>query len=129
VYLDASVKKIRSEFGVLRGRAPANLRTRPDISVWYKSDADLRAIIEIKHAWNLAPIKLDAKKVEKYVRQSGAAGYILAYSEAEGTNNCEILENRFEKWAQSISWRVRDVRTGTSDLDDWGWGIGLLRCD
>jgi hypothetical protein len=129
VYIDASIKKMKLDFDALPGRPAANLRTRPDISVWYKNNSGLKAVIEVKRAWSLAPIQTDATKVAKYLGQCSAlkTGYILAYTEAKGKNRANTLENRFDNWATSISWKLLDMRIGVSESDDWAWGMGLMR--
>jgi hypothetical protein len=129
VYIDASIRKMKMDFDALPGRPASNLRTRPDIAVCHKHVSGLRAVIEIKRAWNLAPIQRDATKVARYLRQCGApkVGYLLVYSEAKGKNRVDTLENRFRIWAHRISWQLLTLRTGVSEIDDWAWGMGLLR--
>jgi hypothetical protein len=131
VYIDTSLKKIVQDIGRRhRGRPSTNIRQRPDISVWFKTSDTLRAVIEIKRAWQFRPVRLDAMKLTKYLRQKGAAGtgYLLVYSEINGQRRRVKLRNRFEKWANRLSWTLVGHIVRTSHVDtDWAWGFALMR--
>jgi hypothetical protein len=62
IYVDASIKKLLSDIERGPGRPTVGVKQRPDISVWHKTVGTLRAAIEIKRAYNFAPIISDAKK-------------------------------------------------------------------
>lgn len=131
VYMGASLKKAKMDFSMTwPGRPPNNSRQRPDISVWHKADDTLRAIIEIKRAWSIEPLQRDAFKIFKCLSQKGApkCGYILVYSEASGGRRLTKLDNKFYSWAETLSWKLLDVRSGISDSPDCAWGFALMRC-
>lgn len=129
VYIDTSIKKLKSELERGPGRPAANSRQRPDISVWLKSSDRLRAVIEIKRSWSVGPIRRDAQKIQKYLAQKQAprAGYIVVYSEAKGDQREDKLIQRFRDWAGKIKWKLCGFETSTSGDPEWAWGIALLR--
>jgi hypothetical protein len=120
VYMDTSVKKTqRDEENPRRGRPPNNIRQRPDISVWYRSSDTLRAIIEAKLTFSghVGRIQDDATKVETLVKQKRAgSGYLLVYSEANGDEREQELQDRFRHWATEIDWSLLDMKASTSGL-------------
>jgi hypothetical protein len=133
VYVDASKKKVLRDMASERGRPRLDLRERPDISVWSKTTGRLRAIVEIKRAYNRAPLKQDAVKVERHLCASRGAntGYMLVYSEAKAwarMDRLEFLERRFSNWSQNLSWRCVGMEFGTAGDEQWAWGFCLLRC-
>ena len=133
VYVDTSTKRVRVDMKRGPGRPTDDLRKRLDISIWNKSDNRLRAIIEIKRSWTVAPVKKDAVKIEKYLKskQRPRAGYILAYSEAKKNgqlDRVEFLEQRFAKWQKALAWKRIHSIFGTKGDDEWAWGFCLFRC-
>ena len=54
--------------------------------MWNKFDDGLRAVIEVKRAWNFGAVSRDGEKLAKYLRQKAAAktGYVIVYSEFKG---------------------------------------------
>jgi len=130
VYIDCSIKKIRSDMDCGSGRPPANGSERPDISVWHKSDNSLRAGIEIKRAYHCAPVKKDARRLTRWLsHESGPrAGYVLVYSESKGRNCIRTLERRFEAWSDDIGWSLKGSAIDRDqDEEGWTWGVCLLR--
>lgn len=132
VYVDASLKKSKSQMRRRVGRPASGMGRRPDISVWAKTGASLRAVVEIKQAWNINPVVADAKKVETMLKKVRGvkAGYILVYSDAKKWANKDrvaFLKNRFNSWAKKIAWQCVGMRTGTVGDDKWAWGFCLLR--
>lgn len=141
VYIDATIKKLRSDTVPTPGRPSRNFRKRPDIAVWYKDDVTLRAIIEIKRAWNFAPVYSDAQKIKNILKSKNfvKVGYLVIYSEIMKKLNCRnssvesiaIMQERFENWTGKLGpmWSLLHVHIDPSNNNsDWIWGIGLLRC-
>jgi hypothetical protein len=135
VFLDTSIQKVLAELKPSPGPALKIRRQRPDISIWNKTkkngDYRLRAIIEIKRAWNSHTINGDAKKIEIHLRhkRSAGSGYILAYGDARPGRLVDPekqLQKRFKKWAARRSWSLigLDIRKAA----DSARGFCLLRC-
>ena len=101
IYVDASHNKIKADQDERRlGRPPGNEHERPDISVWFKTSNELRAIIEIKLAYRFAGVNSDATKIRKILRhKQSALGYLLVYSEEY---KLETLKQRFRKWKDRL---------------------------
>jgi hypothetical protein len=130
VYIDASIKKVRSDLGSRgRGRPSKNSTQRFDISVWHKADVSLRAAIEIKRAHAFESVKRDARRLVRYLRQKKSAktAYILVYSEAKGKKARETLIRRFRNWAVRLSWKLVGARVTHPRGYDWAWGVAVLR--
>jgi hypothetical protein len=130
VYVDTSRKRIECEKGRGRERRAANQGQRPDISVWNKTSARLRAVIEIKRTNTLGSIQADATRMSAWLRQANppSAAYILAYSLSWGNRRTSILTNRFRKWESKTSWKtVGSVVFDAPDDPDCAWGIILMR--
>jgi hypothetical protein len=141
VYVDISRKKIGREIQREKEHvrplktAVANDRQRPDILVWKKSSSKLRAVIEIKRAMEIGPVKRDADKIKAWLKRDhpATAGYILAFSEDHGDKRTEKLKGKFAKWTKDIRWRwVGSVMFSEPDdpnklpAETWAWGIVLL---
>ncbi len=132
VYIDASMRRIEREIGRGRGRPAKNAGQRPDILVWHKTSATLRAVIEIKRTASFQPIQADAKKMDQWLKrpQGPKTAYILAYSEAKGEKRTTTLRERFDKWETGTSWqRIGSIVHDDPDDPEWAWGIVLMRKD
>lgn len=135
VWCDASPRKIiEANTGSRQGRAPKNKNWRFDIVVWHRADATVKAIIEVKRAWEITSLEKDADKLLKQkvkVRASAKSGYLLVYSEARhraGERTARsTLENRFKKWAKALEATVAGIRARAPRDADWAWGFALLR--
>jgi hypothetical protein len=133
VYVDISLQKIINEIGRGPGRPAGNARQRPDISVWYKSNATIRAVIEIESTHLSKPIAGDAKKIEKMMKLTSRpqAGYILGYSESKGKQPILQLERKFKDWAEKTKWHVFEpmLRDESGDEGEpfWAWGFISMR--
>lgn len=130
VFSDVSLKKVLNDVfrkapGKIRGRQPHFLSQRSDLTVWNKSSETVRAVIEIKKAWNIGPLKKDALKLKKLSKMKNGPrrGYIIAYTEAkrEGT-----LDKTFSSWAKRLKMRLVGSiqRRGN---EHWYWGFAVLR--
>lgn len=134
IYIDASIQRLVADVERGSGRPTKNSRQRPDISVWYKDDETLRAVIELKRAWCYSPIERDAKKIEKYFRKKYFArttGYILAYSDMKSKNSTKLRE-KFKKWKNNLgpNWSLIQIHVDPpKDDQDGTWGMVLLRYD
>lgn len=129
VYIDCSLKKIQAEIGRGRGRPANNAGTRPDLSIWHKSSATVRAAIEIKRAWNIVGLRKDAKRLETLLKQALApdSAYLLVYSEARGKVKTQTLSGRFAAWQEALGWQLVGSAIDPKDDGEWVWGICLLR--
>ena len=76
---DSSLKKIYEDIGAHEHELDdRQLRQKPDISIWYKSKRDIYAILEIKKAWQSAPVLADSKKIKMIAAGKGRKlGYLL----------------------------------------------------
>jgi hypothetical protein len=128
VYLDCSIRKIiEYDMGRRRGRPAFNERQRPDISVWYKSRDAIRAVVEIKRAFDVGPVRQDAQKLDRILSaaKGPAAGYLLVYSEAMTKKPGDTLNRRFTNWQKAIGWKtiqqhVREVEDAEAECAAWG---------
>jgi hypothetical protein len=134
VYIDASYNKLKNEIGKGRGKPLARATQRPDISVFAKSESNLNAIIEIKKAWNSDGIVKDSEKIRSYQKTKNKAksAYILVYSEAQaskkfGMDQAEVIERRFDKWANAIAARKVWSVHNTAPKETWEWGFCLYK--
>ena len=136
VYIDSSLKKIRSD-QKKRGRpAQANAAKRPDLAIWHKSRSVVRAIIEIKIAWNKEAILEDSKKlIEISNSKTRKKLYILAYSEVKIYNNNDKdarkkLRGNLTDWKPDNKWSRIIGNIPKSNCDEERcWGAALYRCD
>jgi len=93
VFPECSPKKIMEEKDKRpRGRPSGNRGQRFDIVVWHKATNSVRAIIEIKRAWNVDVLRADSIKVKKALGQNLAkSGYLVIYTEAKGKKASDSL--------------------------------------
>jgi hypothetical protein len=130
VFVEASPKKILKERDEQRrGRPSANLGQRFDIVVWQKSSCDIRAIIEVKRAWSIADLRDDRKKIANYMSSNVfvRAGYLLAYTEANGKNRQTKITDRFTNWCSELSCELACSFIDGKGDGEWGWAAGLFR--
>jgi len=130
VYPEASPRKIMKERNDHpRGRPPKNLGQRFDLVVWSKSSNNIRAIIEIKRAWNITSLLNDREKIATFLKLNEyvKSGYLLAYTEAKGEKRADTLSNRLDYWALGLNCRLVGYNTDAQGDGEWGWAFGLFR--
>jgi hypothetical protein len=131
VYPEASPKKIRKDQDVRpRGRPPRNPDKRFDLVVWQKASNKIRAILEIKRAWSISDLKGDREKIERFLKFKNneyVAGYLLAYTEADGNKRGDTLSKRLNDWAQKLNCALVGLHKDAQGDGEWGWAIGLFR--
>ncbi len=129
VYVDCSIKKLRSGFARGPGRPAHNHGQRPDISIWNKSNERLHAAIEIKRAWSITGLRGDAQKLARWLAQAHAPGtaYLLAYSETKGKNRQATLDQRFRRWSKTLGWKLVCSCADPDGDGEWSWGFCVLR--
>jgi len=130
VFIEASPEKIRIERGFPhRGRPDPDRRKRFDIVIWQKSKNDIRAIIEVKRAWNLGNLRKDREKISKYIVSKGfvKTGYLLAYTEAKGKRRKDTLNKRITHWASELKCQLAGSIMEWKGDGEWGWAACLLR--
>jgi hypothetical protein len=109
VYPEASPKKIMEGRGERpKGRPAGNLGQRFDLVIWEKTTDNIKAVLEIKQAWDIAGLKSDREKISKFIKhkQYVKSGYLLAYTEAKGVKRVQTLENRLKNWKQVLLARL-----------------------
>jgi hypothetical protein len=129
VFLDASPKKIQKELKEHpRGRPrKKNQGKRFDLVVWKKASEELRAILEIKRAWNIIGLRADRKKMAEYVKSNkdyDIAAYLLAYTEARRENT---LSNRLKSWTDRLDCTLVASSMDCKGDGEWVWAAGLFR--
>jgi hypothetical protein len=110
-----------------RGRPSHNRRNRFDLVVWNKSGLKIRAVVEVKRAYNTAPLIRDAEKLRRYAANASSndfAGYLLFYSEAV---NAVALKNRIGKAAKETNSSVVGQKVTHLKDEEVQWSIALLR--
>lgn len=130
VFPESSPKKLIKERSdpPKRGPQPKSNGQRFDLVVWHKSSYDVRAIIEIKRAYNIEPLRKDKDKIFKYMDKNDFVknGYLLVYTEAKRE---ETLPTRLRNWADRLECQLVGSENGKDDDDDdsWRWAVGLLK--
>jgi len=129
VYPEKSPKKLDEELEVKRrGRPPGNKGERFDLVVWYRTRPEVLAIIEIKRAYYIGPVRRDAEKVKKHLSHGVAkTGYLLVYSVAGGYARRTALESTFKRWAKQTETTLVGHHIVADEDDEWSWGFVLLR--
>jgi hypothetical protein len=127
VFPEASPKKIKSEINLVkRGPNPKSDGERFDIVVWEKHTKNVRAIIEVKRAYNINPIRSDLEKIKKHTKKLDfvKSGYVLAYHEAK---KIETLQNAFSRWSKELECELVGIITGPDFDNECKWGFGLFK--
>lgn len=127
IYPEASPKKIIKERNSRpRGPSPKNLGQRFDIVVWAKSINNIRAIIEVKKAWNITSLANDRKKIAIFLKRNKfvKSGYLLAYTEAR---RFDTLSKRLDYWAKGLDCKLVQHYIDPQGDGEWFWAIGLFR--
>lgn len=128
VCVDFSPKRIEAEKDKKKkGRKPKDFRRRFDMVVWYKASLNVRAIVEVKKAYNRTTLRSDRKKLSRYISKNDCAAYLLAYTEAKGSRRAETLESRRKRWpielgCDLVSYKIHPKGDGT-----YGWAIYVMR--
>lgn len=139
VYVDPSPKKIRndSRSDSISEKPPKNLnlQQRFDLVFWLKADDRVKAIIEVKRAWNKTPVMNDVNKVSDYLKTNDGKdvdGYVLYYTHASDT---KFIHRRFqavdEEMKKSIGKEGKFGLVGKYIFEEKDWapyGFALFRC-
>lgn len=146
VYIDPSPKKLRESSASSSKRPPPNVKQRFDLVFWLKSDARVKAILEIKVAWGKKPVMDDIRKVSTYLNTKdgqGVTGYVLYYTDHRRNKrwkgkDSRFIGDRFKSVDEEVkSMRGRDrtagLRHGLFDYvcdrkNEDPWGVALYRC-
>ena len=145
VFVDASPKKIR-EWAVPASKKPPKYR-RFDLVFWFKSKNEVKAIVEIKRAWEKSSVMGDVNKLRKYRDTKDGQNirdyYVLYYTSHSVTDKRkgegrELIEGRFSEVDKEIKKGTRQnkqsvgLRHGPYDYihpdKDDPWGFALFRC-
>ena len=133
IYVDASPRKIREGSDSISKRPPSNVAQRFDLVFWHKTQNQLKAIIEIKRAWNQTPVIKDVKKLLGYITKKdagGATGYVLYYTDGDA----QVIINRFNRVNDTMRNQLNlrglthPVDSYICKSDDPPWGFALFRC-
>jgi hypothetical protein len=130
VFVDTPPKRILKERDERpRGRPPKNQDNRFDMVVWQKASDEIRAVVEIKKAWNIIGLLSDRKKVAWFMKKNKYvnAGCLLAYTEAKGTRREKTLLNRLKNWADRLRCELVGSTMDARGDGEWGWAVGLFR--
>ena len=128
VCIDFSPKRIEDEKTTKqRGRKPKDYRRRFDMVVWHKATKTVRAIVEVKRAYNSNMIKPDGKKLRRYAGRQGCAAYLLAYTHASGKNRVATLERRAKNWVKGIKGTLIRRHIDKRGDGQYSWSIYLIR--
>ena len=110
VYIDASPKKIR-EWTVPASKKPPKYR-RFDLVFWFKSKNKVKAIVEIKRAWEKNSVMGDVNKLRKYRETKDGEKniryyYVLYYTSHSNKDRrkgegSKFIRDRFCKVEQKI---------------------------
>ena len=132
VYVDASPKKIREGSDSISKRPPSSSQ-RFDLVFWHKTKNQLKAIVEIKRAWNQTPVIEDVKKLSGYITKKdagGATGYVLYYTH----DDAQVIVDRFNRVNDTMRSRLglygltHPVESCICKSGDPPWGFALFRC-
>ena len=133
VYVDASPKKIRADSDSISKRPPGNSAQRFDLVFWHKTKNQLRAIVEIKRAWNQGPVIKDVRKLLGFIPKKdagGATGYVLYYTH----DDAQLIIDRFNRANDTMRNRLslhgltHPVDSCICKSGDPPWGFALFRC-
>ncbi|MBK6361419.1 MAG: hypothetical protein IPH64_00955 [Comamonadaceae bacterium] len=122
VYPECSPKRVKADHNIVKiGRPPkTSQQQRFDLVTWWKNGTP-RAIVELKLAYDIRPIRKDAEKLlefRKEARDVFRSGYLLVYSEARIKPKKEGalfaaktgLENRFDLWTKYLKeFRFKEI--------------------
>ena len=132
-YVDASPRKIRESSDSISKRPPSNDAQRFDLVFWRKARNQLKAIVEIKRAWNQTPVIKDVKKLSSYIAKKdagGATGYVLYYTHGD----TKLIINRFNRVSDTMRNQLNlhglthPVDSYICKLGEPPWGFALFRC-
>ena len=138
IYVDASPKKIREGSDSISKRPPGNIAQRFDLVFWHKTKNQLKAIVEIKRAWNQTPVIKDVKKLSGFITKKdagGATGYVLYYTHDDTQDmDAQVIIDRFNRVNDtmrnqlSLHGLTHPVDSYIYKSDDPPWGFALFRC-
>lgn len=123
VFPEGSPKKIVNEREEMQIKLD---NQRFDLVIWQKASYDVRAIIEIKMAYNIEPLQRDRNKINKYMVNNDFVknGYLLAYTEAKCV---DTLSNRFSSWSERLECQLVGLKIGKDNAGTSRWAVGLLK--
>jgi hypothetical protein len=129
VYPEASPGQIMKEWkNPPKGPPPKNIGPRFDLVIREKTTDNIRAIIEIKQAWQ-GILHEEREKIAAFIKQNDyvKSGYLLLYAEAKGEGREDILFNRLKEWANDLKCELVGSITDAQGDGEWGWTTGLFR--
>jgi len=132
VFIEASPKKILKErLTITRGRPAGNLGKRFDIVVWQKSSDDIKAIIEVKKAWDINLLNLDKIKITRYMEKNHfiKTGYLLVYTDIKAQSKRNGLTTRIRNWERDLKCKLVGSFLHEEENANWHWGVCLFRID
>ena len=137
-YVDASPKKIRADSDSTSKRPPGNNAQRFDLVFWHKTKNQVRAIVEIKRAWNQGPVVKDVRKLLDFLPKKdagGATGYVLFYNHDDTPNmDGKVIADRFNRVNDTMRNQLNchglthPVDSYIRKSGDTPWGFALFRC-
>lgn len=128
VCIDFSPKRIEAEKEKKKkGRKPRDFRRRFDMVVWHKTSLNVRAIIEVKRAYNRTTLRSDRKKLSRYISKNDCVAYLLAYTEAKGSRRAETLESRRKRWPKELGCDLVGYKIHPKGDGRYGWAIYVMR--
>ena len=129
VYVDPSSQRIREGLAKFyRGKTPMR-RSRFDLVFWFRSKDKVKAVLEIKRAWEKKSIENDINKVTRFLGAKiaeNAAGYVLYYTDCR-KNDKKQIKKRFSKVDGISGSEMVGCRIGGSG-EQHSWGFALYRC-
>ena len=148
VYVDPSPKKIREWLDSPSNKGPKNLRQRFDLVFWFKSGKNrVKAIVEIKRAWEKNSVMDDIYKLWEYRKTEGDQdidGYVLYYTDHRRKDrwkrkDSKFIQDRFcevdkeikegtGRDKQNVGLRHRPNDYICNPDEDDPWGFALFRC-
>ena len=116
-------------------RPPSNTTQRFDLVFWRKTKNQLKAIVEIKRAWNQTPIIKDVETLMGYISKKdagGAAGYVLYYTHHD--RDTQVILDRFNRVNDTMRNQL-NTHGLSHPVEDYifseynpPWGLALFRC-
>ena len=147
VYVDASPKKIRESSDSASEEDEKDSRQRFDLVFWFKSKNEVKAIVEIKRAWEKNSVMDDIYKLWEYRKTEGDQdidGYVLYYTDHRRKDRwkrkdskfiqdrfCEVdkeIKEGIGRDKQNVGLRHRPNDYICNPDEDDPWGFALFRC-
>ncbi|MDE3015389.1 MAG: hypothetical protein KGI29_00495 [Pseudomonadota bacterium] len=128
IYIDKSNAQVLKELDSTnkKGRPRDDASKRFDITVFKRSEKQIKAVIEIKRGDHISfqSLRKDTKKIEHSAKSPNGAklGYLLVYSVRKKE---EKIRDDFKKWEKRLKWELRENIIESDGK--WTWGIGLFK--